>query len=48
MSTFTQHYKKGMFFNQNIDYNGHTNNLQFIKNNQNNMIKISQTTNITL
>ena len=37
-----------LFFYQNIDYNVQTNNLQSIKINQNNMIKMSQTINITL
>ena len=36
------------FFYQNIDYNVQTNNLQSTKINQNNMIKMSQTINITL
>ena len=36
------------FFYRNIDYNVQTNNLQLIKINQNNMIKMSQTVNISL
>ena len=36
------------FFYQNIYYNVETNNLQSTKINQNNMIKMSQTINITL
>ena len=36
------------FFYQNIYYNVQTNNLQSTKINQNNMIKMSQTINITL
>ena len=36
------------FFYQNIDYNVQTNNLQLTKINQNNMIKMSQTVNISL
>ena len=36
------------FSYQNIDYNIQTNNLQSTKINQNNMIKMSQTINITL
>ena len=36
------------FFYQNIGYNVQTNNLQLTKINQNNMIKMTQTINITL
>ena len=36
------------FFYQSIDYNVHTNHLQLSKINQNNMIKMSQTINVTL
>ena len=36
------------FLYKNIDYNVQTNNLQSTKINQNNMIKMSQTINITL
>ena len=36
------------FFYQNIDYSVQTNNLQLTKINQNNMIKMSQTVNISL
>ena len=36
------------FFYQNIDYNVQTNNLHLAKTNQNNMIKMSQTVDITL
>ena len=41
-------YNLNIFFYQNIDYNVQTNNLQSTKINQNNMIKMSQTINITL
>ena len=37
-----------IFLYKNIDYNVQTNNLQSTKINQNNMIKMSQTINITL
>ena len=36
------------FFYRNIDYSVQTNNLQLTKINQNNMIKMSQTVNISL
>ena len=39
---------QNVFFYQNIYYNVQTNNLQSTKINQNNMIKMSQTINITL
>ena len=41
-------YLRLVFFCQNIDYNIQTNNLQSTKINQNNVIKMSQTINITL